>query len=388
MQTTVKGMTPFLEKISKFNFGKFYTLTNRILSHSFMWLFFSLLFFLNFWVELQMPLDSSLVMTMRGTINNITVFYIFFYLIVPIIFKSKGWSILLISLSIIGLIYIWLTINFLQYNILNYFGIDVLQGPLQGIIDKNASQTYSQALSNKNVLGNAMLVIYSFSPPFFVKILFDMTKLFSRTIYFQKQTSQLEMQNLNIEKDFLKSQLNPHFLFNTLNNLYGLVVKNDPSAPDTIINLSDMMAYTLYESNTDKVPIEKELDFIRNYFYLERMRYSEDKDINLNIDVSDDIEETLIAPLLTFTFIENAFKYGLKSKNNNYLRININIANNIFYFSVENNKEETSKKIKDLGGIGVKNIRKRLKLIYPQKHTIHIEDKGTSFLVSLLINLK
>lgn len=387
MQTSPKEMTPFLEKISQFNFEKFYTPTNRVLCHAFMWFFFSSLFFLNFWVELQMSLDSSLVMTIRGTINNMAVFYIFFYLAVPRIFRSRAWSILLILLSIPALIYIWLSINFFQYNILNYFGIDILEGPLKGLISKNANQTYVQALSYKNVLGNAMLVIYSFSPLFFVKILFDITRLFNRTIYFQKQTSELELQNLNIEKDFLKAQLNPHFLFNTLNNLYGLVVKKDPSAPEAIINISDMMAYTLYESNTEKVPIEKEIDFIRNYFYLERMRYSADKDITLDITMPDDVEHITIAPLLSFTFIENAFKYGLKSKNDNFLKINIDIVNNIFYFAIENNKEKKSKKTTTLGGIGVKNIEKRLKLIYPHNHEIKIEDRENSFFVSLSINL-
>lgn len=387
MQTSTKGMTPFLEKISQFNFEKFYTRSNRILCHVFMWFFFSLLLFLNFWVELQMSLDSSLLMTLRGTVNNMVVFYLFFYLAVPRIFKSKAWSILLILLSIPFSIYIWLSVNFLQYNILHYLEIDILEGPLKGLISRNATQTYAQALSYKNVFGNAMLVIYSFSPPFFVKILFDITRLFNRTIYFQKQTSELELQNLNMEKDFLKAQLNPHFLFNTLNNLYGLVVKKDPSAPEAIINISDLMAYTLYESNTEKVPIEKELDFIQNYFYLERMRYSADKDITLDISIPDNLENIMIAPLLSFTFIENAFKYGLKSKNDNFLKINIHIVNNIFYFAIENNKEKKSIKTTTLGGIGVKNIEKRLKLLYPYNHKILIEDRETSFFVSLSINL-
>ncbi|MFP3637015.1 histidine kinase, partial [Bacillus sp. SIMBA_033] len=91
-----------------------------------------------------------------------------------------------------------------------------------------------------------------------------------------------------------------------------------------IINISDLMAYTLYESNTEKVLVQKELDFIQNYFYLERMRYTLDKDITLDISVEDTIDHIQIAPLLCFTFIENAFKYGLKSTGNNFLKISIN----------------------------------------------------------------
>lgn len=387
MHTTTKGMAPFLDRISYFNFEKFYTSINRIFCHVFMWLFFSLLFFFNFWVELKMSFRDSLLMTIRGTVNNMAIFYLLFYIIIPRIFKSNAWGIFLCILLIPLSIYIWLSINFFQYVILNFLNVDIKDGPLAGIISKNANQAYIKALSYKNVLGNSMLVIYSLSPPFFVKILFDITRLFNKTIYFQNQSSQLELQNLNIEKDFLKAQLNPHFLFNTLNNLYGLVIRKEPSASEAIINISDMMAYTLYESNADKVPVQKELDFIKNYFYLERMRYSESKDITLTISINDNIDDILIAPLLSFTFIENAFKYGLKSKNINFLRINIEIVNNIFYFAIKNNKEINSKKTSNFGGIGVKNIEKRLRLLYPNKHEIIIEDRDVSFFVSISINL-
>lgn len=387
MQTSSKSMTPFLEKIAQFNFEKLYTPVNRILCHAFMWVFFSSFLFLNYWLELKISFKSSLLLTGRGTINNMVVFYIFFYIIVPQIFKSRTWGILLVIISLPFSIYIWLTINHLQFRFLNYMNIDILDGPLKNVISKNAAMPFKQALSFKNVFGSAILVIYSFSPPFFVKILFDIARLFNRTIYLQKQTSELELQNLNIEKDFLKAQLNPHFLFNTLNNLYGLVVKKDPNAPEVIINISDLMAYTLYESNTEKVSLQKELDFIQNYFSLERMRYSSDKKINLNITVEDSIQNVLIAPLLCFTFIENAFKYGLQTASDNFLEINIHIVNNIFYFSIENDKEKNFIKNTVLGGIGVKNVEKRLNLIYPNNHKLIIDDRETSFFVSLSINL-
>lgn len=387
MDTSSQKISPFLEKISQFNFDKFYTPGNRFICHICMWAFFSMLLFLNFFLELKIPFKSSLLLTGRGTINNMAVFYLFFYAVVPRIFKSKVWGIVFIFLCIPASIYVWMIINHLQLSILYKLGIDIQEGPLKGVISRNATQTFGEILSYKAVFGNATLVIYSFSPPFFVKILFDISRLFSRTIHLQKQTSDLELQNLNIEKDFLKAQLNPHFLFNTLNNLYGLVVKKDPSAPDAIINISDLMAYTLYESNTEKVLVQKELDFIQNYFYLERMRYTLDKDITLEISGEDNIDNIQIAPLLCFTFIENAFKYGLKSTGNNFLKISINIVNNIFYFAIENDKENNAVKKTSLGGIGMKNVEKRLNLIYPNNHEIVIEDREFSFFVSLSINL-
>lgn len=380
-------ITPFLEKISRVNFDKYYTPGVKILCHAFMWIFFSSLLFMNYWVELKLSFDSSFLLTARGTVNNMVVFYIFFYIIVPKIFKSNVLGVFLVLICLPICIYIWLSVNYLQFVGMNYFGIEINSGPLQNIVSRNAKQTIAEALSFKNVFGNAMLVIYSFSPPFFVKMLFDITRLFNRTIYFQKQTSELELQNLNIEKDFLKAQLNPHFLFNTLNNLYGLVVKKDPSAPEAIINISDLMAYTLYESNTEQVPLEKELDFIRNYFALEKMRYSADKEIELNISAPEDLQQVMIAPLLTFTFIENGFKYGLKSSDRNFLIININFVKNIFYFSIENNKDTNIHKNSPFGGIGVKNVEKRLNLLYPANHSLKIEDRENSFFVSLSINL-
>lgn len=388
MYKSNKIITPFLDRISHVNFDVFYTPANRVLSHLFMWFIFFTLLFLNYSVELELSLKSSVLLTIRGMINNMTVFYIFFYLIVPQIFKSKGWGIALLILSVPITVYVWLSTNYLQFKILDYLAVDIHQGPLKDIVKNNAKQSFFEAVSLKNVFGNAMIVIYSFSPPFFVKILFDIVRLFNRTTLLQKQSSELELENINIEKDFLKSQLNPHFLFNTLNNLYGLVVKKDPSAPGVIINFSDLMAYTLYESNTEKVPLQKELDFITNYFSLERMRYSADKDITLNISVPEGVEDVCIAPLLTFTFIENAFKYGLKANENNFLKINVDIADDIFSFSIQNDSENKSTEIKTLGGIGMKNVKKRLNLIYPDKHNLMIENKENCFSVFLSINLK
>lgn len=385
MNLKKKELDPLLERISLINFDYLYTPSRRIILHISMWLFLILLLFFNYWLEAELTVEPSALLTGRLIINNMIIFYFFFYLFIPKVFKIKKWGILIIFLSTPLLFYIWLSTNYFQFYILYCMGFDVNSGPLQNIISKNAKQSYLEAVSFKKVLSNAIIVMYAFSPSFFLKILFDITRLFNKVIFFQKQNLDLELQNVNIEKDFLKAQLNPHFLFNTLNNLYGLVVTKSPLAPETIINISDLMSYTLYESNIEKVPIQKELDFIRNYFFLERMRYSADKDILL--DISDNDSAHLeIAPLLCFTFIENAFKYGLQEKYNNFLHIKIRIVNNIFYFATENNKVDFKQKT-TLGGIGLKNTKKRLNLIYPNSHELKIEDRNKSFFVSLIINL-
>mgnify|MGYP006176424597 CR=1 FL=1 len=132
----------------------------------------------------------------------------------------------------------------------------------------------------------------------------------------------------------LKGQLNPHFLFNTLNNLYGLTVRKDNLAPELILNLSDIMSYTLYESNTEIVRLEKELDFIKNYIALEKMRYADET--NIQVMIEGQTAGLFVAPLLTFTFIENAFKHGLKTKNA-FVKLDIKIENNVNIEDVRKN---------------------------------------------------
>ncbi len=253
-------------------------------------------------------------------------------------------------------------------------------------IESNLSQNFYDVLSPANILVSLIPFFYSISPFFFIKIVFDIVRFYSKWFKSERKAVQLEVEKLNLEKDFLKAQLNPHFLFNTLNNLYGLSLRGDEQTPQVITQLSEMMRYTLYESNAPKVPVDKELQYLKNYVLLEKMRYKNNTDIICEIDDSN-IGSRVIAPLLTFTFVENAFKYGLKTKNEGFLKMNISIAGNVFYFSIVNDKQEKDMH-KEFGGIGLLNVRKRLELLYPDKHDLKIEDRGKTFYVTLMINLQ
>lgn len=202
----------------------------------------------------------------------------------------------------------------------------------------------------------------------------------------ERQSVKLEVEKVVLEKNFLKAQLNPHFLFNTLNNLYGLALRRDNATPQVITQLSEMMRYSLYESDAEKVPVAKELQYLKNYVMLERMRYKNNMDIVCNIDDSQ-INNQMIAPLLTFIFVENGFKYGLKSKNEGFLKINISFMDNIFYFSIINDKDGKNT-THEFGGIGHANVRKRLQLLYPGRHELKIEDRDKTFFVEMRINLE
>lgn len=378
----------FTDKIAEFDFEKFYSRGNRLLLHSLMWMGFALLLFLSYRMAYHLTYVNSFMLTLRMVVVNMVVFYSFFYLALPQIFKGTvGKAMLLLILLFPVLVIVWLLVTY-AFSIAYYWmGFEILTGELKGAIKGSAGQTFFQAISWSRMVSQAIIIISILSPFFFVKILFEISRLYSRTLKIQKQKATLEIQNINIEKDFLKSQLNPHFLFNTLNNLYSLSLKKDNLVPEVILNLSDTMSYTLYESNTEKVPLSKELEFIKNYAELEKMRYSGDKKIQLDFPSEAECVGLCIAPLLTFTFVENAFKYGLKSRDKAFLSLKVRIKKDSFYFDIENDRDEIREKT-DFGGIGLENAKKRLQLLYPERHELDIEQMENSFKVSLKIDLE
>lgn len=387
------NQNPFIKFIGNLDFEKFYTPKKRLICHFTLWFSYFVLYLIHYCIGARFSIQTSFILSFRTIINNMFVFYLFFYFILPLIFKYCK-NIKLIIVWFICLtpicIYLWDISNYFMFKVYHNLNIEINNGVYKGYVKQIAEGTLTEIFSPYKIMGEAMIIIYSFTVPFFIKIVFDIARLFSKNMQIQKQKLDLEIQNINIEKKFLKAQLNPHFLFNTLNNLYGLSVKKDDSASEVVLNLSDIMAYTLYESNTEKVILQKELDFIENYFSLEKMRYSGEKDIQLQIEKNEDISGLYIAPLLTFTFIENAFKYGLKSVDCSFLRIFIQISDDIFSFKLKNDKNsnKTKEKQTNIGGIGIENVKKRLQLLYPNRYTLTIEDKENEFHVSLQIKLK
>ncbi|MCL1672485.1 sensor histidine kinase [Elizabethkingia ursingii] len=378
----------FANKIDTFDFNQFYNKKRRLLFHSIMWLLFASFLLLSYILAYDIPLFHSIILTLRMAICNMAVFYIFFYMLLPKALEGgKIKAIILLVLSIPFCIYLWMAITYFITIVYNSLGFDVPTGELKGIISKAAEQSFTQALSLKRVLSQIIIVISLLSPFFFVKILFEIFRMYDRTLKLKEQKMEMEIQNINMEKDFLKAQLNPHFLFNTLNNLYSLAIKKDNQTPEVILNLSEMMSYTLYESNTEKVPLDKELDFIKNYFELEKMRYPADKNIQINISDGGNTSGLYIAPLLTFSCIENAFKYGLRSSKEQFIFLDIKTENNTFYFQLENDVEIINQD-QSVGGIGLENMRKRLALLYPEQHELRIENTGNRFKVTLKIVLE
>jgi LytS/YehU family sensor histidine kinase len=245
-------------------------------------------------------------------------------------------------------------------------------------LKSNQQESFWYVISPRNFLILFMPVFYSISPFFFTKIVFSIIRFYSESF-------KSEIKAFKLERDFLKSQLNPHFLFNTLNSIYALSLRKDDKAPQIITHLSEMMRYTLYESDAQLVSLEKELNYINNYIKLERTRYKQDVKIVCEIDDSH-VNGHLIAPLLTFTFIENAFKYGLKDRNNGFICLKISMENDTFKFLISNDNTTESKET-EFGGIGLQNAKKRLQLLYPGQHSLSIKDEVDTFTVELSIKL-
>jgi two-component system, LytTR family, sensor kinase len=204
----------------------------------------------------------------------------------------------------------------------------------------------------------------------------------------QIRIKEAERQKIEAELRALKSQVNPHFFFNTLNSLYSLSLDKSDKAPEMILKLSDLMRYLIYETRDDLVPINKQLEFLRSYVYLEKLRSPES--LELKFDIRGDHLETPADPLLFIAFVENAFKHGMKAANKHaFIRIffDLTVAGKIL-FSVENNYEPKLRETGDKEGIGLANTKKRLDLLYPGRHQLAIEDDNDIFRVKLQISIR
>jgi hypothetical protein len=203
----------------------------------------------------------------------------------------------------------------------------------------------------------------------------------------QQRLAKIEEEKKSMELKVLKNQLNPHFLFNTLNNLYALTLKKDDKAPEVIAKLSEILDFVLYRCNEDFVPIEKEIGLLENYISLEKLRYGENR---LAISFTKDIQEnSKISPLILLTFVENAFKHGVINETEKArIHMNLETKRKQIIFSIENTKpqNETARR-SDKSQIGLENVRKQLDLLYSKKHQLEIEETQKMHLVRLTLNI-
>lgn len=227
-----------------------------------------------------------------------------------------------------------------------------------------------------------------FLSTFFIGIASTIYSIMNDWLLSQREKKELQAQTLQSELKFLKSQINPHFLFNTLNSLYALTLKKSDQAPEIVLKLSEMMRYMLYECNVPQVPLQKEVNYLTNYLELEKLRQG--KRMKIDFSVVGEPKNQRIAPLMFMAFIENCFKHGISNQiTEGFVNIVLHINADSVKMDIENSKapirpSATSKKS---GGIGLVNVRRRLNLLYPDKHTLKVSENPNTYKVELYLQM-
>lgn len=336
------------------------------------------LYFIFIFISLGIPSDAIAYRFIGATSVTLTssiFFYVFAYLIPYLYSKYIGWNkVFLISLAILAF-YFFLAFETYQRVIL---GIENHWVTAQ---NKRMYEIYYNLYKVKfwsyfqvsNLITDTIQLIFTSLPAFFLKFIRIFTKVFS-------EKKQLEI-------DFLRLQINPHFLVNTLNNIYSLVVTEDPRSSDAVMSLSNLLNYVLYESSLTIVSVEKEINFLQDFVALEQIRNSSKVQVKMNIE-GEQIGN--IAPLILIAFIENAFKHGVgDSTIQSYVHINIKVENSSLFLVVVNSKvrKVSEKQKKSLGGIGLINVQKRLDSLYPNRHSLQVVSEPNKYKIALIIIL-
>ena len=203
-----------------------------------------------------------------------------------------------------------------------------------------------------------------------------------------KKTKELENKKLEAELSFLRSQIQPHFFFNTLNNLYSLTLTQSKKAPDTVLKLSELMSYVIYEGKSKRVKISKEIKHIHDYLDLEKLRYS--NRLEATLEINGNIDNYYMPPLILVPFIENCFKHGDTHSNKIPILIKINVLDNVLHYSVINNvgsEENINDNSDERGGIGIKNAIRRLDLLFKKEYSLDIHQEKGKFTIELIMPL-
>lgn len=259
----------------------------------------------------------------------------------------------------------------------------ILVGMLSGTIntvDINKSRGYSVGISASL---SAIIAAYFFSLYYFID-LYDQQKYLNRY-------QQIFTDKLQAETNFLKTQINPHFLFNTLNNIYSLSLKQSSDAVIITQQLKDLIQYMVHDCSKEIVPLEGEIEFLKNYIALEKLR-NKQENIDIELNVKGDAAGKEVAPLLLVNFIENAFKHGVKAGiDHAFVKINLYLMDNILSMEITNSKPKATKSnnlsVQHNGGIGIRNVRRRLEILYPKKHKLRINESKAEYMVHLNIKL-
>ena len=288
-----------------------------------------------------------------SSLFHIGVFYLNAYLLYPSLLTRRKWPLYLIAIAVL----IFLS---------NKCKIFLLQ------LDPSFQLTED----------NRRVIFFSIVPFIVASILY---RLISDRNRFERLEKEARAQRLDAELKFLRSQVSPHFLFNMLTNMVALARQKSDQLEPSLIQLSELLRYMLYDSTESKIDVEKEIKTIENYVSLQQLRFGEDVRITLNVDKQDPdcpIESMLLVP-----FIENAFKHGVGMVRDPFIEITVKVQNKVLVFECRNNYNSTNHSKDGNSGIGLANVKSRLELLYPGKHMLEIDDRDQIFSVRLKLEL-
>ncbi|MCR6640386.1 MAG: histidine kinase [Sporocytophaga sp.] len=325
---------------------------------------------------LGIPVQENILLKI---LFNTSLLILFFYLnsdfLIPKIL-TKGRIVLYLS-SVFFMISIIVSADVFSSKYLNVHEVTKIKSTRP---DKTSRQQYPRPADNP---------IRKSTRPFFSAIFILALSTSYRLLYdyftSERKRNELENQTLVSELSFLKSQVSPHFLFNTLNNIYSLSLTNTPRASEAILKLSHLLRYMLYETNEISVSLDKEIDYINDYIELQKMRFS--NEVTIEYNTSGNFEMKEIAPMLLIPFIENAFKHGISYSKKSVIKILIELKDQELFLKVENSFDKNKEKDSS-SGIGLVNIQRRLDLLYPMRYNLKLNDQNDLFIVDLKINLR
>ncbi len=343
----------------------------RILTHILFWVTV-LAFYTYFYGHTYDDYHSTfLFVCLLLPITIATTYFLNYYLIPKYLLKKKYKFFVLYAIySLIFSTYFELVVIFLAYIIFADLNIDKMNPLTKDIFFL--------------MVGLYFVVFFAVA----VKMLKNWYQIQRNNQQLNKEKLEAELRLKEMQLELLKGQIQPHFLFNTLNNLYGLTLSKSDNAPNVVLLISNLLDYLLYQCNAPEVGLQNEIDHLSNYLELQKIRYG--ANIRITFEVSGTITNQKIAPSLLLPFVENSFKHGVSNEvNDGFIAIKLRISGNDFYFNVENSK--TNLDSEDTGrlsqGIGLANVKKRLGLIYPRHHRLIIENGENTYKASLYIGL-
>ncbi|MEO0338512.1 MAG: histidine kinase [Bacteroidota bacterium] len=300
---------------------------------------------------------------LSGLFFLVLIFYGNYHILLPKVLKRRGWTFYLPIVGVILFVFatIQITIREAFFGTFEPFGI------------------YNPFFKRIGMLGMLAFQSLAFAISTGIWLLQEWRST-------EKQLQESEQKRIETELDQLKKQLNPHFLFNTLNGIYAMSLTGDQAAPDAILRLSKLMSYVLTDASNDFINLGKDVEHLQHFIALHQLRLSEKSPLNVQID--GPMERYSIAPLLLLPFVENAFKYGISNIEYSPISIRLQVIDHNLRFYCSN--RIIKKKLREVPGtgLGIQNVKRRLELIYPDHHQLEIREEDKYFIVHLRIQLR